>query len=156
MGSELVSDSSPLKGGESKGSAAFSYTEVFYKHLPHYIAMGMPVELFWDGDCRLTESYRRAEELKQRQRNQDLWLQGMYIYEALCDVSPVLQAFAKRGTKPVPYASEPYAITKAQVEERRKRDERIQYEKTMAKMAAWAAKTNVQFAVRAGKEMNDG
>ena len=156
MGNELVSDSQPHRGGESKGFAALSYTEVFYTHLPYYLAIGMPYDLYWNGDCRLTECYRRAEEIKQRQRNQELWLQGMYIYEALCDVSPILQAFAKKGTKPTPYTSEPYAITAKQVQEKRERQEQLRFEKTKAKMAAWAAKTNAQIAVRAGKEVDGG
>lgn len=156
MGNELVSDSQPHRGGESKGFAALSYTEVFYTHLPYYLAIGMSYDLYWNGDCRLTECYRRAEEIKQRQRNQDLWLQGMYIYEALCDVSPILQAFAKKGTKPTPYSSEPYAITAKQVQEKREKQEQLRFEKTKAKMAAWAAKTNAQIAVRAGKEVDGG
>lgn len=154
MGNELVSDSQPHRGGESKGFAALSYTEVFYTHLPYYLAIGMSYDLYWNGDCRLTECYRRAEEIKQRQRNQELWLQGMYVYEALCDVSPILQAFAKKGTKPTPYSSEPYAITAKQVQEKRERQEQLRFEKTKAKMAAWAAKTNAQIAVRAGKEVD--
>lgn len=156
MGNELVSDSQPHRGGEFKDFAALSYTEVFYTHLPYYLAIGMPYDLYWNGDCRLTECYRGAEEIKQRQRNQDLWLQGMYIYEALCDVSPILQAFAKKGTKPTPYSSEPYAITAKQVQEKRERQEQLRFEKTKAKMAAWAAKTNAQIAVRAGKEVDGG
>lgn len=156
MGSELVSDSPTPEGGDSERVAALSYTEVFYKHLPYYLAIGMPNDLFWNGDCRLTESYRRAEEIKLRKKNQDLWLQGMYIYEALCDVSPVLQAFAKKGTKPTPYSSEPYAITAQQVKEKREREERLRFEKTKAKMASWAARTNSQIAVRAGKEVDNG
>lgn len=156
MGNELVSDSQPHRGGESKGFAALSYTEVFYTHLPYYLAIGMPYDLYWNGDCRLTECYRRAEEIKQRQRNQELWLQGMYIYEALCDVSPILQAFAKKGTKPTPYSSEPYAITAKQVQEKREKQEQLRFEKTKAKMAAWAAKTNAQIVVRAGKEVDGG
>ena len=156
MGNELVSDSQPHRGGESKGFAALSYTEVFYTHLPYYLAIGMPYDLYWNGDCRLTECYRRAEEIKQRQRNQELWLQGMYIYEALCDVSPILQAFAKKGTKPTPYSSEPYAITAKQVQEKREKQEQLRFEKTKAKMAAWVAKTNAQIAVRAGKEVDGG
>lgn len=156
MGNELVSDSQPHRGGRSKGFAALSYTEVFYTHLPYYLAIGMPYDLYWNGDCRLTECYRRAEEIKQRQRNQELWLQGMYIYEALCDVSPILQAFAKKGTKPAPYSSEPYAITAKQVQEKREKQEQLRFEKTKAKMAAWAAKTNAQIAVRAGKEVDGG
>ena len=156
MGNELVSDSQPHRGGESKGFAALSHTEVFYNHLPYYLAIGMTPEQFWDGDCRLTESYRRADELKQRRRNQDLWLQGMYFYEALCDVSPIFQAFAKKGTKPTPYSPEPYAVTEKQVKEKKERQERLRYEKTKAKMAAWAAKTNTQLAIRAGKEVDGG
>ena len=155
MGNELVSDSQPHRGGESKGFAALSYTEVFYNHLPYYLAIGMPNDLFWNGDCRLTESYRKAEEIKRKQRNQDLWLQGLYFYEALCDVSPILQAFAKKGTKPTPYTSEPYATSKKEVEERRERNEKLRYEKTKAKMASWAAKTNTQIAIRAGQEVDD-
>lgn len=80
----------------------------------------------------------------------------MYFYEALCDVSPVLQAFAKKGTKPTPYSSEPYAINKKQVKAKKERQERLKYEKTKAKMAAWAAKTNTQLAVRAGRELDSG
>lgn len=156
MGNELVSDSQPHRGGESEGFAALSYTEVFYNHLPYYLAIGMTPEQFWNEDCRLTECYRKAEEIKQRRKNQDLWLQGMYIYEALCDVAPILQAFAKKGTKPNQYSSEPYAITQKQVKEKKERDERLRYEKTKAKMAAWAARTNTQIAVRAGKEVDGG
>lgn len=35
---------------------------------------------------------------------------GMYIYEALCDVSPILHAFAKNGAKPIEYRTEPYPL----------------------------------------------
>lgn len=80
----------------------------------------------------------------------------MYIYEALCDVSPILQAFAKKGTKPAPYSSEPYAITAKQAQEKREKQEQLRFEKTKAKMAAWAAKTNAQIAVRAKKEVDGG
>ena len=32
------------------------------------------------------------------------------IYEALCDVSPVLNAFAKKGAKPHPFPEKPYSL----------------------------------------------
>ena len=56
--------------------------------------------------------YRKAEELRQRRRNQELWLQGRYIYDALRAVSPVLHAFAKNGTQPEPYLEKPYPSDK--------------------------------------------
>ena len=42
--------------------------------------------------------------------NAEAHLMGLYVYEALCDVSPVLHAFAKKGTKPKPFRTEPYAL----------------------------------------------
>ena len=156
MGSELVSDSSPREGGESADSTTLSYTDIFYQHLPFYLAIGMPQEIYFDGDCVLVRMYREADVLKRKRHNETLWLQGMYIYEALCDVSPVLHAFAKKGTKPLPYPKEPYAITKEELEERKEREEQLRYEKIKAKMAGWAAKTNAQIASNAGKEVNGG
>lgn len=150
MGNELVSDSQPHRGGGSKSFAALSYTEMFYLHLPYYLAIGMPYHLFWDGDCRLTESFRRANEIKRKQKNQDLWLQGMYVYEAFCDASPLLRAFSK-NPQPLPYPSEPYALTQKGMEERREKKEQLNYEKGKAKMVAWAAKSNAQIAARAGE-----
>ena len=89
--------------------------------------------------------YRKAEEMRQKRKNQELWLQGMYIYEALCDVAPVLHAFAKRGTKPVPYPDHPYSITskerEAEEERKRKRDQ----EKAKQYMLGKMAKINKRF-----------
>ena len=153
MGSELVSDSPPLNGGKSvNGSAPSSLTERFYEHLPFYLSIGMTYEQYWDGDCLLARYYRKAHRMKQQRRNQELWLQGAYFYEALTDVAPVLHAFAKKGTKTTPYVSEPFALTDREVKERRKREERLRYDKQKAKVAAWAAKTNMQMTGREVKQ----
>ena len=83
----------------------------------------MTYEQFWDGDPTLVKFYRRAEEMKIERKNQELWLQGLYIYEALCDVAPILQAMAKKGTKARPYTEQPYAITEKQRREKAKAEE---------------------------------
>ena len=116
MDSELVSSSLSATGGSELNSSApsFTYTEKFYELFPYYLAIGMTYEQYWEGDCTLAKYYRKADEIRKERRNEELWLQGMYIYEALCDVSPVLHAFAKKGTKPQPYSEKPYAITEAQ------------------------------------------
>ena len=84
-----------------------------------------------------------------------MWLQGLYIYEALCDVSPVLHAFAKRGTKPREYLHEPIALTDEEIKERKEREERKRYEDMRTRVASWAAQQNIQFAQQAGKEVRD-
>lgn len=70
----------------------------------------MTWEQYWYGDVWMIADFREAEKFRIRRQNQFLWMQGQYIYEALCDVSPILHAFAKKGTKPMPYRSEPYAL----------------------------------------------
>ena len=157
MGNELVSDSSPFGGGESdKGSAPFiSYTEQFYSHLPFYLSIGMTYEQYWNEDCCLVKYYREAFKLQRDRDNERMWLQGMYIYEALCDVSPVLRAFAKKGTKPIEYSTQPYAITKEEIERRRIEKEKAKYEQMKARTNAFAIKFNALLAQRKEGE-NDG
>jgi hypothetical protein len=132
MGSELV-----------KPTPHVSYTEQFYIHFPYYLAIGMTYDQYWNDDCALTKYYRKADEIKRSQKNQELWLQGMYIYEALCDVSPILHAFAKSGTKPRPYPERPYAITKSEIEREgldREAKEKANRERAKATFMAWASR----------------
>lgn len=93
----------------------------------------------------LARYYRKAEELRRKRKNEELWLQGMYIYEALCDVSPVLHAFAKKGTKPVPYPDHPYALTATDREEEKKLNEQREREKARQYMEAKMAAINKRF-----------
>jgi hypothetical protein len=105
----------------------------------------MTPEQYWDGDASLPKYYRKAYELQKKRRNEDLWLQGMYIYEALCDVSPLLQAFAKKGTKAHPYVDHPYSITKDDREEEQKLQEQRDREKAKQYMLGKMAKINKMF-----------
>ena len=74
----------------------------------------------------------------------------MYIYEALCDVSPVLHAFSKDGTKPLPYSEVPYGMEKYKQEieenkeptEQEKENERL---KAIVFFSNWAKATQKQF-----------
>lgn len=102
------------------------------------MSIGMSYDEFWNQDVALVGVYRKADELRQRRQNQMAWLQGMYIYQALCDVSPIFHAFAKKGTKPQPYVEEPYPITAAEIEERRIRDLRKKEARMKAEFAAFA------------------
>lgn len=102
------------------------------------MSIGMSYDEFWNQDVALVGVYRKADELRQRRQNQAAWLQGMYIYNALCNVSPIFHAFAKKGTKPQPYVEEPYPITATEIEERRIRDLRQKEAKMKAEFAAFA------------------
>lgn len=70
----------------------------------------MTWDQYWYGDVWMVGAFLEAEKMRIEKQNQFLWMQGLYIYEALCDVSPVLHAFAKKGTKPQKYKTEPYPL----------------------------------------------
>lgn len=156
MGSELVNSSFPFEAGAAGKNCtrSNSYTEQFYSHLPFYLSIGMTYEQYWNEDCCLVKYYREAFKLQRERDNEQMWLQGMYIYEALCDVSPVLRAFAKKGTRPIEYSAKPYAITKEEVERRRVEKERAKYEQMKALTNAFAIKFNARMAQRKEVEKN--
>lgn len=123
------------------------------------MSVGMSYDEFWNQDVDMVRAYRKADEMRRRRQNEVLWLQGMYIYEALCDVAPVFHAFAKKGTKPNPYAKEPYAITEEQIREREEQEAKIRQERIKAEFAAFAERVKQKMPKEAhpgtkGGEMN--
>ena len=124
-----------------------SLTKLFEEQCPIYMAYGMEYNDFWYGDAYLTKFYRESHKLKVKQKDEELWMQGMYIYEALCDVSPILHAFSKKGTKPLPFSEKPYLFNS----ERFKSEEEKEQEKKNAELIArlhfetWARETKKMF-----------
>lgn len=74
----------------------------------YYMSIGVSYEEYWFGDYTRLAFYHKAYEARVQMRNTELWLQGRYIYDALICVSPILHAFAKKGTKPMPYHEKPF------------------------------------------------
>ena len=101
------------------------------------MSIGMSYDEFWNQDVALVRAYRKADELRRRRLNEQCWLQGAYIYEALCDAAPVFHAFAKKGAKPNPYVKEPYPITEGEIREHKEREAKIKEEKIKAEFAAF-------------------
>ena len=132
--------SGSLSANEESERKAYSpfltYTEQFYEVFPYYLSIGMSYDQFWNDDVNLVKYYRKADELKVERKNQEMWLQGLYIYEALCDVAPIMHAFAKKGTKAQSYSEKPYSITERQrrLEEEEKERKIAQKGKMMMEM----------------------
>lgn len=120
------------------------------------MAIGMTYDEFWFGDVSMVRAYRKADELKRRRMNEMSWLNGLYIYEALCDVAPIFHAFAKKGTKPSPYSKEPYAITESEIREREEREARIREERIKAEFAAFVAQMTKKMPVEAHPDSEGG
>lgn len=67
----------------------------------------MSLDEFWHGEPHDAVYYRKAAELKSKQVNETAWINGLYIYIAICKASPLFNPFAKAGTKPAPYLGKP-------------------------------------------------
>ena len=141
----MVTSSESVEGDGQSVPFSNSYTTKFYEVFPYYLSIGMSPEQYWDGDPTLAKYYRQADEIKRTRRNQELWLQGMYIYEALCDVSPVLNAFAKKGTKPNPYTGHPYPLSAKDRDVEKKLQEQREREKARRYMESKMASLNKRF-----------
>lgn len=79
------------------------------------------------------------------------WLHGLYIYEAFCDVSPILRAFSK-AKKPNPYPDKPYEPETPAEEESRAEKERKAYDANKTKFEAWVIAANAQMAKKGAKK----
>ncbi len=101
------------------------------------MSIGMSYDEFWNGDVSMVEAYREANELRDKRRNQELWLQGLYIYEALCDASALFRFTTKKTVKPEPYLKEPFPITRREVLEREERKRREEEERFRAEFALY-------------------
>jgi hypothetical protein len=132
VGSELVESAPQL-----------SYTEQFYNCFPFYLSIGMTYDQYWNDDCLLVKYYREAFDIRKKRENESLWLQGAYIYDALCAVSPVLHAFAKAGTKPLPYPDTPYPLTKKESEEIEETKRKVDRQRAKIMFEAWANSLNL-------------
>lgn len=133
-------------------------TEVFEKMCPYYMAIGMTYDQYWRDDVTMPIMFRKAYKIKQEEIKWQIWEEGVYTYEALCKVSPVLHAFAKNGTKPLPFSSEPYGIKKIREEieekEKIKEDKKIENERMRAQVFFnnWYRATKKHFENKVGEK----
>lgn len=74
------------------------------------MALGMTPKEYWFEDCTLAGAYVDAYKRRMEYRNQELWLQGLYIYDAFGVV--MANAFAKKGAKKEKYMAKPIELFK--------------------------------------------
>lgn len=145
--SSLPANESPLSRGRE-----LKYTKVFEEQCPYYLSIGMTYEQYWDQDCTAVIFYRKAHELRLEEENFKLWLQGRYVYDAICCVAPILRAMSK-ARKPLEYHERPFTLQTAYSEMRKKQAEEESDRKARAQMETFAERFNRKFRERSG---NDG
>lgn len=80
------------------------------------MAIGMTYDEYWYGDVRMTGAFIEADKLRQKQKNTEMWLMGLYVYDAISRLAPILNGFAK-DPKAKDYPKMPYG------EKEKKKDE---------------------------------
>lgn len=123
-------------GETLKVSPQQTIKEIFENACPYFMAIGMTYDDFWYKDPQIAKSFLKAHEIRQKQENQRLWLQGYYNYIAIAYVSPILNPFAKKGTKPIPYPSQPIPLTEEDIENKQENDRQNRLFKLKAKLQA--------------------
>ena len=72
------------------------------------MSYGMTLEQYWDGDPYDAVYFRKLNRITIDKLNEQLWLQGMYIYDAICRIAPALQPMS--NAQPEPYPDKPYQM----------------------------------------------
>lgn len=117
-----------------------TFSEFFEEVFPAYLAMGMTWSQFWIDDPALVIAYRKAEMIRKRRKNEELWLEGIYVAEALN--ATVGNMFSK-GQKH-PYPAEPFPLTADEQQERREREEKARMERMKAAFIAKSLQVNTK------------
>ena len=141
-----MGDSRLVTEGKSKVES-ISFTKTFEELCPIYMSFGMTYDEYWNDEAYKCKFYREYHKLRVKQKDEEFWQQGMYIYEVLCNVSPILHAFSKNGTKPLPYSSKPY-LAQAELDKKKEDEEqRLENERLIARLhfENWARATKKRF-----------
>ena len=127
MGCELLTEEIPT---QHKTNA-----EIFEECFPFYLAIGMSYAEYWEGDPILTQYFRKAYQIKQEEINNNAWLQGMYIYDAISTaLHNALRGMGKNKPPAKDYAKQPYEFkNKVKTEAEKAKEVEIEQEKA----AAW-------------------
>ena len=68
---------------KSEDSSQSQYTKYLEEICPYYLSYGMSWDEFWNESPERLQAYWQANQYSIERRNQELWLQGLYIRSAV-------------------------------------------------------------------------
>lgn len=128
-----------------------SFTEYFEEIFPAYLAIGMTWSQYWEDEPKLAIAYRNAEMIRKRRKNEELWLEGIYVAEAL---KATVGNMFSRGAKNQ-YPEEPFPITADEQKERREREEKARMERMKAAFIAKSLRMNTKLGGKPNDERGE-
>ena len=118
------------------------------------MSLGMTYDEFWNQNVDMARAYRKADEMRRMRQNEAMWVQGLYIRDAL--VCTVGNMFSGKGSQKHEYPKEPYAITELEIQERAEREARLREERLKAEFASFAARMKKKMPVEAHPDSKGG
>lgn len=128
-----------------------TFTDYFEELFPAYLALGMTWTQFWIDEPELAIAYRKADAIKKRRKNEELWLEGIYMAEA---ISATVGNMLDGGQKHL-YPSEPIPLTEDERQERREREEKARMERMKAAFIAKSLKVNSKLGGKPNDERGE-
>ena len=121
-----------------------THTQVFEDACPFYLAIGMSFREYWEGDASLPRYFRKAYRIKQDEMNNNAWLQGVYIYDAISTAMHNALRDPKKS-RAKEYAKQPYNFRhKEKTEQEKAKDVATEREKAASWMANFVRVNNRQ------------
>lgn len=106
---------------------------IYEKQFPFFLSIGMTYEQYWNDDPTLVIPYLEAFDLKRKRKNQEMWLQGLYVYKAIGSFAEIFVGLPAKNAKVQDYMKEPLPLTKEEVELREKKAQKEKFDKIMEK-----------------------
>lgn len=92
----------------------------------------MSYEQFYEQDVELAKFYRQSYEIQEDRHNSHMWLQGMYIYDAIS--TSLYNIFCRKaGQQASSYPSQPYPLTESQKE----KEQNLKLKEDQARAQVW-------------------
>lgn len=105
---------------QSQSTEEKTYTQIFEEVCPYYMSIGMTYDEFWYKESQRVKYYRDSHILKNKSRNQELWLQGKYFIHSIA-VALDSKGKSKYPEKPFDIYPKTEAEKKADIEKERRK-----------------------------------
>lgn len=120
MECNLIADNGDAPPNEIDSASSTPFSDMLDKMCAYWMLYGVPYDVFWDGDYTQLKYYLEKHKLEVEQRNQELWMQGLYVYEA---VSAALSRAFEKHSK-AQYPDKPHRLTPLSEEEKEEEKKR--------------------------------
>lgn len=85
--------------------------------MPYALSIGVDYNLFWHLTPKKLKAFYKAEEMKQKKQDTEMWFMGRYVVNALLCTICNSSLFRKKGSEPFEYPQHPFLYDETEHEE---------------------------------------